>query len=83
MKTFEEAFSTLVNLDGDGGAYETDEMDRFEQTGRDIVNTQEAHRMTKYFLHSMIEDKITLEEAIRYAFCQGVLTGMEMEKNDS
>lgn len=81
MKTFDEAISEML-YESSGVMKTRPMMDRYGTLGAEILNDNKAIAVAKYFLEAAIVGEIGMADAIRFAFCQGVLCGIEMEKSD-
>lgn len=79
MKTFEDAFAQLVNVDE---ATPLEAMDRYSEISKQILRSEEAEKLSAIFETGVLQGAVSLRQALRYAFGQGVLTGIEMEKTE-
>jgi len=77
MKTFEEAYDSLIDKNFDPVR---SRMDKYEEVGIEILSSSKTTGLGDYFIQRVSDGRMSQMQAIRYAFGQGVLIGIEMEK---
>ena len=79
MKTFGEAFRSLTG-DPKLEFNPKPAMDRYQEMADEIAASAEVELFTNAFVLAVSKREISVETAVRVAFGQGVLVGIEMEK---